>query len=399
MSFVRFSSSFVAAIALIALFFATGSTAHASQLVAGGNHSCLLRSDRSVVCWGNNDHGQLGDGTRVDRRHPTLVRNLSNVSLISAGHAHTCALLLDGTLKCWGSNGFGQLGDGTAFDKLVPTPVQNLTSVTTISAGFQHTCARTSSPSQGELAFCWGDNQNGEIGNGTAGAPVYVPQFVEGIVGGLISLNAGYAHTCAIMADRTARCWGQNSNGQLGDGTTTDRYVPTPVFGISQLMSISPSGLHTCAITLGHDLYCWGSNNHGQLGIGSQVQQLEPQWVDVLAEPQTVQVGSQHTCAVVHAGAFLDDYVMCWGAGANGRLGNGQGDDRDVPTAIQGLVPLNVVSGFAHSCAKTDNDYGVECWGAGVFGQLGNGDFQDRYQPTPVDFETIFSEAFEIDVP
>ena len=398
MSFVRFSSSFVAAIALIPLFFATGSTAHASQLVAGGNHSCLLRSDRSVVCWGNNDHGQLGDGTRVDRRHPTLVRNLSNVSLISAGHAHTCALLLDGTLKCWGSNGFGQLGDGTAFDKLVPTPVQNLTSVTTISAGFQHTCARTSSGA-GEFSFCWGGNAHGEVGNGTAGAPVYLPQFIENFQA-TISLNAGYAHTCAIMAaDRSARCWGQNGNGQLGDGTTTDRYVPTPVFGISQLMSISPSGLHTCAITLGHDLYCWGSNNHGQLGIGSQVQQPEPQWVDVLAEPQTVQVGSQHTCAVVHAGAFLDDYVMCWGAGANGRLGNGQGDDRDVPTAIQGLVPLNVVSGFAHSCAKTDNDDGVECWGAGVFGQLGNSDFQDRYQPTPVDFETIFGAGFDIDVP
>jgi alpha-tubulin suppressor-like RCC1 family protein len=193
--------------------------------VDGALHGCVMTSLGSVFCVGRNDHGQLGDGTTTDRAAAARVAGVSFVTgALALGESHTCGRSLAGTWMCWGRNDAGQLGDGTAVDRTSPVAISGGAAFVTLAAGVAHTCGLAASGS----VYCWGSNANGQLGTGTIGGSASTPKLV---LGGrtFVRLAVGDHHTCGSLANGLAYCWGRNDHGQLGDGTTTDRGVPTSI--------------------------------------------------------------------------------------------------------------------------------------------------------------------------
>jgi hypothetical protein len=245
-----------------------------SIIVAGYYHTCMasLITD-GMQCWGANWNGQLGDGTTFDQCVPTSVAGLSSpgIAAVAAGYGHTCALLAStGGAQCWGYNAHGQLGDGTTNEQLVPTTsVLGLSSgVAAIAAGEVHTCALLASTGGVQ---CWGYNEHGQLGDGTASNQV-VPTTVAGLSSGVAAIGLGAYHTCALLASTGGvQCWGYNGMGQLGDGTANHQLVPTSVAGLSSgVAAIELGAYHTCALLASTGgVQCWGYNHQGQLGDGA----------------------------------------------------------------------------------------------------------------------------------
>jgi hypothetical protein len=200
----------------------------ARAIAAASGHTCALTSAGGVKCWGSNYFGQLGDGTTTDRHTPVDVSGLqSGVAALAAGFGHTCALTSAGGVTCLGWNAYGQLGDGTTIERHTPVDVSGLQSgVAALAAGDFHTCALTSAGG----VKCWGRNEYGQLGDGTT-TDRNIPVAVSGLASGVVALAAGEAHTCAVTNDGGVQCWGDNSSGQLGDGTTTVRITPVAVVG------------------------------------------------------------------------------------------------------------------------------------------------------------------------
>ncbi|MFO0648045.1 MAG: hypothetical protein U0326_17530 [Polyangiales bacterium] len=201
----------------------------ATAISAYFTFACALLSGGTVRCWGENLYGQLGDGTTATRGTPVTVAGLSGVVAIAPGFGHACALLSDGTVRCWGNNSSGQLGPFSG-SSTSPVAVAGLSSVVGITAGYTHTCAALSDGT----ARCWGANDYGQLGNGTCCTAGGSPGVVSGLTG-VVAIDAGAYHTCALRADGTARCWGLNLYGGLGDGTTTNRNAPVTVTGFPHL--------------------------------------------------------------------------------------------------------------------------------------------------------------------
>ena len=243
-----------------------------TAIAAGMGHTCAVLPGGAINCWGFNSHAQIGDGTTLDKNLPTQVDGITQGgALIAAGQRHTCALAA-GALKCWGDSTAGKSGNGSTdsvvyADKVTGVPPQDDT-VLSLSAGRYHTCARLD---PGDAVWCWGSNFFGELGNGNdSGASNYQPTQIAELAA--VGLTAGRFHNCAISsaADMDEPwCWGDNERGQLGDGTTAHKYVPTKVVGLSDVTLIEAGGSHTCAIVSGQEVYCWGDNFYGQLGLGT----------------------------------------------------------------------------------------------------------------------------------
>ena len=268
-----------------------------------GPHTCALLVDGMVKCWGGNVSGQLGDGSKTNSPIPVVVSSLNGATAVSAGGLYTCALLAGGTASCWGRNWGGQLGDGTTTDRTTPVPVSGLSGATAISAGGVHTCAVLNDGT----AKCWGGNEHGKLGDGTEVTRT-APVTVSGL-SGATAISASSSHTCAILSDGTAKCWGLNHNpGRLGDGTETTRTVPVPVSGLNNATAISAGSTHTCALLNDGSAKCWGENDHGQLGDGSKTNSLTPVPVSGLNDAIAISAGYHRTCALLSGGA-----LECWG--------------------------------------------------------------------------------------
>ncbi len=325
-----------------------------------------------MKCWGNNSSGQLGNGGGSGNQlTPVDVSGLTGVTAIAVGSRHSCALTGD-TVKCWGANSWGQLGTGFPDGELTPADVVGLAGVTAITAGEDHTCARTSAGA----AKCWGFNLNGQLGDDSTNSAIS-PTDVSGLSSGVTAISAGVAHTCAVVAAGAVRCWGANEFGALGDGTTTQRQVPTPVSGLTGITAVTAGAFHTCALTSGGGARCWGRNHEGQLGDGTTGRELTAvNVVGLSSGVGAIAAGARHSCSLDAAGA-----VKCWGWNLSGQLGNGKpGNDRIAPvtvTALGSAVVNRLTAGDGHTCALTTAG-AVKCWGWNETGQLGDGSNENR---------------------
>jgi alpha-tubulin suppressor-like RCC1 family protein len=257
---------------------------------------------------------------------PSTVAGLSGVLSIAAGTTHTCAVRADGTVACWGNNFAGQLGTGDTTSRPTPTPVVGLSgSFVAVTAGVNHTCARRADGA----VFCWGQNTNGQLGNGsTTGMG---PAMVTGVTA--VEVAAGYFNTCARLADGTVRCWGQNNYGQVGDGTTAARATPTPVRLAAPAAEVRVGAAFACARLTTQAIQCWGYNLNGALGDGTTANRPTPANVVGVTDAVALAVAnSSHGCARVAAGG-----IRCWGYNRLGQVGDGSSANRTTPVAIAGL--------------------------------------------------------------
>ena len=233
-----------------------------------------------VRCWGYNFYGQLGDGTTTDLHNPPSSDVLAGVSQIAAGYGHTCALMSgSGGVRCWGYNSNGQLGDGTTTDLHSPPSSDVLAGVSQIAAGSYHTCALMMSTSG---VRCWGYNSNGQLGDGTT-TSLYSPPGSD-VLTGVSQIAAGSSHTCTLMRGTGGvRCWGFNNFGQLGDGTTTNVHSPPSNGILTGGSQITTGQFYTCAL-IGSTggVRCWGYNYYGQLGDGTTADLHSPPSSDLL---------------------------------------------------------------------------------------------------------------------
>jgi len=251
----------------------TGLATGVATIAAGNYHTCALATIGELKCWGWNAAGQLGDGTTTDSSTPVEVTGLTTgVAAVAAGEGHTCALTTAGGVQCWGSNWAGQLGNGTTTSSAFPVDVTGLASgVAALAVGTHHACAVTIVGG----VQCWGHGFTGQLGNGTFGPGNFSPIPVEvvGLSGGVATVAGGGSHSCALTTADGLKCWGRNDVGQVGDGTSgfANRIRPTPVdvVGLSSGVAALTAGIkHTCALTTAANLKCWGQNRDGQLGDG-----------------------------------------------------------------------------------------------------------------------------------
>ncbi len=217
-------------------------------ITGGEDHTCAISSSGGAKCWGYGGEGQLGNGDARSQYRPVNVLELaSGVRAISAGMRHTCALTSVGGVKCWGSNSNGNIGDGTNIQRNVPVNVNDLTSgVTAIAMGGYHGCALTAIGG----VKCWGYNDGGQLGDGTTTSNS-TPVDVKGLTQGVRAIVSGFLHSCALTVTGAVQCWGYNSNGQLGNGTTNQSTVPVTVNGLSTGISkiySSAGASSTCAL-------------------------------------------------------------------------------------------------------------------------------------------------------
>jgi len=456
-----------------------GRTALAISL--GNSHTCAILDDFSIRCWGNNDFGQIGDGTTDDRTTPSsvILSGLNNPLQISSGYDSTCALFDDGSLQCWGSNDYGQLGIGSTTQSSSPQSLNSISHLeaSSVTVGNYFACANFHDGSP----RCWGIGTSGQLGTGlnsnsnvptlakdyfganedgfmlVQGTETSIPIHVAGwefdstlmsvlplglewndstnsirLDGRLpignyttivqftagsytanvavdimiieridpwsdrvpshthgmailddvdsnfpLDLDVGGSHSCYISVSKYNYCQGLNSNGQLGEGSTTQRATPYKISTFEQpLKSISAGPAHTCAINFEGSLYCWGRGNTGELGIGSTpTSETQPREVTIEAngleynKALQVEVGTSHSCSL-----FDDLQLYCWGYNNYGQLGINSVSQQTRPQVVS--LPLeqratDVSLGNGHTCAIVLNG-SVYCWGYNAYGQLGD---------------------------
>ena len=409
----------------------------ARHVVAGGSHTCAASASGTVSCWGNNETGQLGiDSPALMALSPTAVPTLTGVMELAAGISHTCARTAAGRLWCWGANGSGQLGDGSNVTRKKPTlaalPGGQATQVA-LESGDSHSCVLQSDgtvrcwgrnevgaaggppaavrsanlvdvPLTGAISAggsngcalgadgqvrCWGANDQGQLGGASppvAGTPVSVvlPQRVR-------SLSVGGAHTCAVLVDGTVSCWGAGGRGQLGRPGGS---APAPVEGLTGVLSVASGRDHTCVLKAGEDdgVWCWGSNDQGQLGVPAG---------DDRPTPVAATGAGAGPFAALEAGDAVtwalrtDGVVLAFGAGDDGLLGDGTGVSSATAVGVQGItgVARRLGGGPTHGCALVSSG-GLRCWGVGSTGALGNGQLVD--QGTSVAVSGVLN-AFDVD--
>lgn len=357
---------------LFVVALAYSSIASASdRLAAARTRVCFAPSVGGLKCWGG--------GASVPYSLPMATQQYEDVVGGGLEREHFCLRTSTGVVTCFGDNLIGQLGDGTSTNRSTPVGLVGLTPVIDqVSAGRDSTCAI-----KGGEVWCWG---------GTAPLMPYgyskVPVKVQGLAAPAVEIGTGEYYACALLAGGSVQCWGQNHNGQLGNGSFSASTTPVTVIGLpsaATLLSVGPST--ACAIVTGGALYCWGGNGNGSLGDGTnQNSSIAKAVVGLNSGVVDVATSTMHTCAVVAGGA-----VKCWGTDTAGELGDGPAYGpqptgsylpRDV-VGVSGAVAVAVGGPLGFSCAEFANDR-VKCWGENGVGQLGDGTNTSRNAPVDV---------------
>jgi alpha-tubulin suppressor-like RCC1 family protein len=360
---------------------AAGQCTNPVAITALSEHSCARLSDGTAKCWGQNDNGQIGNGSNGAASAPVAVLGSSGVIAIAAGGQHSCAALSDGTATCWGRNDSGQLGNGTKTASSTPVPVAGLSGVSAIAAGWDHSCAVVS----GGGVQCWGNNGSGQLGDGATTNPDAGTLVTVSGLSGATAVFAGNGYSCALLSGRSVMCWGENTAGQ-------NSKTPTAVPGLNGgATAVATGEEHACALISDGTVKCWGANGQGQLGNRTTTASMTAVVVSGLTGAISVAAADEtwvhkgFSCAAVSGGT-----VQCWGDNSYAEFGDGTTGvpDGGTPTLVSGIASATAVvagGGYVNdpnfACALL-SDHSVKCWGGNNTGQLGNG--TTMTSPTPV---------------
>ncbi|MFZ9859339.1 MAG: RCC1 domain-containing protein [Roseiflexaceae bacterium] len=363
------------------------------RVTSGGDFSCTSDTSNYIWCWGLNSSGQLGDKTFVAKNGAVQVYRSDNAllrsNLVRAGAESACAIDTTKQVWCWGKNDYGQLGDGTRTNRNKAVQVRKATDNTPLgnaidlTVGNQHACAITES----RTAFCWGFNGSGQVGDGTTNTTTKAVQVLDGAsaLANVQSISAGYQMTCAaIGSNKNVKCWGENSDGQLGDTTTTASLTPVQTktstgANLTNVTMLSSGISHTCAVVSNTSVHCWGNNSYGQIGNGTTTNQLSATPAQfsngsaITGSAVRVGVGFGSSCATIRTGTQWRAY--CWGYNAFGQLSDNslRNRTRAVPFFTNAGTTNNigyVAPGDKHICAS-EVTY-TFCGGSNTLGQIGN---------------------------
>jgi alpha-tubulin suppressor-like RCC1 family protein len=371
-----------------------------SLLSTGPDHSLIITNDGSMYAWGDNEQGQLGINSLTNALSPTLVNQTdaaigSSISSISTGGNHTLVLTSTGKVTSWGTNSAGQLGDGTNTDlQLAPIPVSTAgvlagKVVSSIAAGHAHSLALTSDG----MVYAWGSNYYGQLGDGPSIQQLSPVQVGRTVFQGktMRSIIAGGNHSFAITIDNQLYGWGYNPNYQLGDGTTTTRRFPIPIDIPEKIISfLATCQHHTIALTSDNMLFAWGKNQHGQIGDGTSIDRRIPSPVDMTGvlrgkTVSVISVGFVHSLVLT-----ADGQMFAFGSNSEGQLGDGTTTQRLSPVSIDmtsdlaGKTILSITAGYTYSLALA-SDGSIYSWGSNTYGQLGASDVAYRASPAPIE--------------
>ena len=343
---------------------------------AEGDSSCATKTDHTLWCWGGNSHRQVGPGKtdKTDATQPVQVPGATWVA-VTLGFGHACALDLAGVVSCWGWAMAGALGDGTPgdFERPDPMPVSGAHTFSSLSSADFDTCAVDT----GGRAWCWGAEAFGVLGNGTS-QPSAIPSAVD-TVELFESVSVGFQFACGVTKGHEILCWGRDQLGQLGDGQPADRQ-PRPVRvagGFTDWQHVVVGRDHACGVRTGQ-LWCWGSNEARQLALAaSVVVTTTPIQVGAVAGPtepwKRVGLGNRRTCA-----SDADDRLWCVGHAGTGALGTGVLGSARQPMAISGSWD-SITLGTAVTCGRSGE--GLQCWGSNATGRIGDGTRRDHDLP------------------
>ena len=350
-------------------------------IAAGEDHSCAIKADGTVRCWGEGSSYRLGYGNNGDRSTPTATASLGTNRTavdITAGDTHTCVILDDGTVSCWGSNNYGELGDGTTTTRSTPTQTLSLgRPAIAIEAGFDFTCALMDNGS----IMCWGRNHYGQLGRGytnTSSSSQPTPMYTVPLPTGrhAVSIDIGHYHVCAVLDNGSIACWGPGNSHRLGTGSVANEDTPTVIqfFDASNpAVDVALGRYSGCGLLENGSVTCWGK---GWLGTGNQNQVQSTAgniWPDFGTGRTAVKVelGRWHNCALLD-----NSNVKCWGADGTQQMGNGGGTtSQTTPKKVNfatGVVPKEITSGHWHTCVVSQT-HEMYCWGDGASGKLGDG--------------------------
>lgn len=333
----------------------------ATRIAAGYGHTCILTESGAVLCWGHNGFGQLGSDDFGDWKSARQTDVPEELSAVTAGAYHSCVLTKEGEVYCWGWNSYGQLGDGTTVDRTSPVRVKSLPAgIVQVDAGSTHTCALDA---QGGV-YCWGQNSCGQLGDGTQ-ADRFEPVQVQDLPAGVTTIDSGGVFTCLLTAAGDMYCWGDGSSDRFAAGGETCVLKPIKVNARSGLLAIAAGEYHLCSLLDDGSVACWGSITTDRAttpeeplaasGLPDQIDQLE--------------AGAGFQCGLTRSGS-----VYCWGDNYFGQLGDGTDRPSLYPLEAVALPghALEIAVGSGHACAMID-DGSVHCWGDGSAGQLGDG--------------------------
>ncbi len=344
------------------------------SLGLGSLHSCALLGDTSLWCWGGNGAGQLGDGgTESIRLTPVQVTLNSTPASIAAAGSTSYAIMSDGSVQTWGGYQFFDGMSNGSVTTNAPVTVPGVVGVKSIGAGSRHSCAVL----QDGRIQCWGDNQSGQLGDGTAGGTYVSPVIVFGI-STAVAVAVGHMHSCAVLADGRAQCWGSNGSGQIGNGCSVDAtclrvLTPTDVVNLSGAVAIASGEQHACALLADGTVNCWG---YGVLGDGTDSTSYIPVKVSGIDTAVAIAAGGTHSCVVLSNGK-----AKCWGTGAYGQLGDGGFSDSWAPVDVAQITnATEIACGDSHTCAALSSGQ-IMCWGYNTEGQVGIGSNADALTP------------------